>query len=285
MLASSRTEVIRRVADVVNLAAGNVVLVIDDAHQGVDTVVNVGKGAFLAAAVDQADILAASNVAEELRDYARRTFLRRVDRVEAGADPVERAEQREIQAFLHAVAPDHTIHELLRTRVDPARLVDRAIDQRRVFRIELAVGAHAVDLGGRREHQVLAVLHGRAHDRQVRLEVEFEHTQRSLHVGGRRGDGDERQNHVALANVVLDPLFVDRDVAFEEVHALVVDQIAEAIGEHVHAINFPVGRLQDALRQMVADEPVDTENQDFFILRSVIELGKLCRRDCFAVQH
>jgi hypothetical protein len=142
----------------------------------------------------------------------------RVDRIEAGADPVERTEQGEVQAF-HAVAPDHAVHQLLGAGVDPARLVDRAVDQFRVLRVEFGVVAHAIHFRGRREHQVLAVLGGRAHDRQVGLEVQFEHAQRLLDVGRRRGDGDQRQDHVALLDVVLDPFLVDRDVAFEEVHA------------------------------------------------------------------
>ena len=43
--------------------------------------------------------------------------------------------------------------------------------------------------------------------------------QRLAHVGRRRGDGDERQHDVALLDVVLDPLAVDRDVALDEPEA------------------------------------------------------------------
>lgn len=111
---------------------------------------------------------------------------------------------------------------------------------------------------------MLLVLHGRAHDRQVRLEVEFEHAQRLLDVGGGRRDRDERQDHVALLHVILDPLLVDRDVAFEEMHPLVVDEIAKPIGLHVHAEHFPIGGFKNALRQVMADEAVHTQDQDFF---------------------
>jgi len=111
---------------------------------------------------------------------------------------------------------------------------------------------------------VLAVLHGRTHDGQVRLEVELEHAQRLLHISRGRGDGDERQDHIALLHVILDPLLVDRDVTLEEVHALVVDEIAETLRLHVHAEHFPVGRFENALGQVMADEAVHAQNQDFF---------------------
>ncbi|OMP12490.1 hypothetical protein COLO4_03126 [Corchorus olitorius] len=255
--------VVRRVADVVDLARGHAVLVGDDAHQRVDAVVDIRERAFLAAAVDELDVLAAHDVAEELRHHARRTFLRGVDRVEARADPVERTEQREVQAF-HAVAPDHAVHQLLGAGVNPARLVDGAVDQRRGFRIELRIAAHAVDLGGRREDEVLAVLGSRANDRQVGFKVQLEHAQRVFDVGRRRGDGHQRQDHVALLHVILDPLLVDGDVTLEEMHAGVIDQVAQTLGLHVHAVDLPVGGLQDALGQVVADEAVDAEDQYFF---------------------
>ena len=73
-----------------------------------------------------------------------------------------------------------------------------------------------------------------------------------------------RNDRVALADVVLDPLPVDRDVALEEVHSRVVDQGAEAIGGHVHSIDLPVGRLEQAPRQVMADEAVDAEDEDSF---------------------
>ena len=115
------------------------------------------KARFWLPAIHQPDVFAAHDVAEELRDHARAAFLRGMDRIQAGADPVERAEQREVQAF-HAVAPDHAIHQLLGAGIDPARLVDRAADQFGMFRIEFLVMAHAVDFGRGGEHQVLAVL-------------------------------------------------------------------------------------------------------------------------------
>jgi hypothetical protein len=43
-----------------------------------------------------------------------------------------------------------------------------------------------------------------------------------------------------------------------------IREVAEAVGLHVHPEDFPVGRFEDALGQVMADEAVDTQNQDFF---------------------
>ncbi len=256
--------VVRRIADVVDLARRDPAFVRDDLEQRRDAVVDVGERAFLRAAVDELDGLAAHDVAEELRDDARAAFLRRVDRIEPGADPVERAEQRVVESLLHAVGVDHAVHELLRARIDPARLVDRTEHEVGGLGVELGVGAHAVHLRRRRKHESLAVTDGRANDRQVRLEVELEHAQRLAHVRRGRRDRHQRQHDVALLDVVLDPLAVDRDVAFEKVEARVGQQRRDAVGLHVHPVDLPVGRRQDAARQVVADEAVDAEDQDAF---------------------
>jgi hypothetical protein len=46
--------------------------------------------------------------------------------------------------------------------------------------------------------------------------------------------------------------------------ALFRQKIGDPIGLHVHAIDFPIGRRDDVLRKMVADESVDAEDEDFF---------------------
>ena len=85
IFASSRTEKLLRGLPMLKiLPRGDAVRVLDDLHQRVDAVVDVGEGALLLAAVDQLDRLAAHDVAEELRDHARAAFLRRVDLVELG---------------------------------------------------------------------------------------------------------------------------------------------------------------------------------------------------------
>jgi hypothetical protein len=208
------------------------------------------------------EMFSPDDVAEELGHHARRTFFRRVDRIQAGADPVEWTEQGEVQAF-HAVAPDHAVHQLLGVGVDPARLVDRAADQFRILRIEFLVVAHAIHFGGRREHQVLAVARSGAHDRQVGFEVQLKHAQRRFDVGRRGGDGHQRQDHVALLDVVVDPLLVDGDVAFKEVHARMRQQIADTVGIHVHAIDMPVGGFQDALGQWWPIKPFTPRMRTF----------------------
>jgi hypothetical protein len=185
----------------------------------VDAVADVGEGTLLRAAIDQLDGFAADDVAEELGDHPRRAFLGRVDRVQAGANPVEWAEQGVLQAFLLAVGVDHAVHHLLGAGVDPARLVDRAVDQRRALGIELRVLAHAIDLGSGREDDPFLVLDRVPDDRQVGLEVQFEDAQGLGDVGRRGGDGDQRQDDIALAHVILDPLLADQDVAFEEMEA------------------------------------------------------------------
>ena len=106
--------------------------------------------------------------------------------------------------------------------------------------------------------------HAGSHNRKVRLEVELEHAQRLADVGRRRGDGDQRQDGVALLDVVFDPLAVDRDVAFEEVEALLRQELADPIRLDVHPMDFPVGRRKDPPGQVMADEAVDAEYEDAF---------------------
>ena len=38
-------------------------------------------------------------------------------------------------------------------------------------------------------------------------------------------------------------------------------QVGHLVGEHVHAMDFPVGGLDDALAQVMADEAVDAQDQ------------------------
>ena len=213
-------------------------------------------------AVDQLDRLAADDMAEELRDHPRAAFLGRVDRVEAGADPVERAEQRIVEPFLHAVRVDNAVHQLLGAGIDPTRFPDRSQNQLGCVRIEFVVATHTINLGGRRKHDALFVPHAGANDREVGFEVELEHAQGLAHVGRRRRDRHQRQHGVALLDVVFDPLPVDRDVAFEEMESLLGQQVGDPIGLHVHPVDLPVGRGDDPLGEVMADEAVDAEEED-----------------------
>ena len=87
--------------------------------------------------------------------------------------------------------------------------------------------------------------------------------ERLLDVGGRRGDRHQRQHRVAFADVVLDPLLVDRDVAFEEMKARMAQQVRNAVGLHVHAVDLPISGLDDATGQVMADKAVDAKDEHF----------------------
>ena len=108
----------------------------------------------------------------------------------------------------------------------------------------------------------MLILHALADERQVGLEIEFKHPQRIADVSRRRGDRDERQQHVALADVIFDPLAIDRDVALEEVKARMGEELRDPVALQIHAIDVPVGRAQDRFAQMMADEAVDPQDEE-----------------------
>ena len=199
---------------------------------------------------------------QELRQDAARAFLGRVDVVQVRADPVEGAEERELQALPMAIGPDDAVQELFRAGVDPPLLVDGAVNERRGLLVELRVRAHPVHLGGRGEDHALAVADGLLDDAQVLLEVEVEDRQRILHIRRRRRDRDEREHDVALLDLVLDPLLVDRDVPFEVGEPRVRQKGGDLVARDVQARDRPVGCRENALGQRVSDEAVDAEDQD-----------------------
>ena len=131
--------------------------------------------------------------------------------------------------------------------------------------VEMRVVAHAVHFGGGGEDDALAVLDAVADDAQVLLEVELEDTERIAHVLDGSGDGDQRQDDVALAHVVLDPLAHDRDVPLGEVEIGVFQQPADGATVEVHAVHFVAAAVQQALAEVVADESVDAEDQHFLL--------------------
>ena len=59
------------IADVVDFAVGDVVLVGNDVHEGIDAVIDVGEGSLLLAAIDEVDGFSAHNVAKKLRNDPR----------------------------------------------------------------------------------------------------------------------------------------------------------------------------------------------------------------------
>ena len=210
------------IADVEDAPRGAAVLVLEDGEQSLDRIVDEGEGALLAAAVDQLDRPAVEHVRQELGEDARAALFRLLDVVEVRADEVEGAEQRVVEVVAHAVGVDDAVEELLGGRVDPALLVDRAVDERTGLLIEHRIGRHAVDLGGRGEDEPLAVLDAVAHDVEVGLEIQLEDPQRMGDVLRGIGDRHQRHDHVALLDVILHPLLVDGDVALDEVEAVVL---------------------------------------------------------------
>ena len=103
-----------------------------------------------------------------------------------------------------------------------------------------------------------------ANDGQVGLEIQLEHPQRFANIGRRGRDGHQRQDHIALAHVILHPFQIDGDVAFHEMKARVAEQRADALGLQVHAVNMPIGMGQDVLAQVMADKSIDAKNQNVF---------------------
>jgi hypothetical protein len=163
-----------------------------------------------------------------------------------------------------AVSPNDSIQKLLDAGIDPPLLVDGAQHQLGGFRIEFLVAGSTVDFGGRWEYHALVVFDAVPNDGQIRLEIQFEDPQRLAHVGRGCRNGNQRQDHIALSHVVFDPLLVDRDVAFDEVEAWVAEHRADALGLQVHAVNMPIGELQNVFAQVMADETIDPKNENVF---------------------
>jgi hypothetical protein len=64
--------------------------------------------------------------------------------------------------------------------------------------------------------------------------------------------------------VILNPLFVDRNVAFKKLEARIVHELRDAITVHVHAKNLPIGGFQNPLGKMMTNETIDAKDEDFF---------------------
>ena len=50
----------------------------------------------------------------------------------------------------------------------------------------------------------------------------------------------------------------------QKVKALLGHQVGDAVGRHIHAVHLPIGGGDDALGQVMADETIDAEDEDFF---------------------
>jgi len=80
------------------------------------------------------------------------------------------------------------------------------------------------------------------------------------HVLRRIGDRHQRHHHVALLDVVLDPLLIDGDVALDEVEAIVLRQRTQLVVREVDAIDLPGALLEDRIGERAADEAVRPED-------------------------
>jgi len=163
------------------------------------------------------------------------------------------------------IGVDDPVQKLLAARVDPALLLDGADDEKALVLLELRIGTGPVHLGGGREDDALPVFDALLDDIEVHLEIEIVHADWVFHIQLRRGDGDERHHDVAFLDMVFDPLLVDGDVSFEEMKARIVDRLVQTVRPEVHAVDGPVSVLQDAMREVMSDEAVDAENENFHV--------------------
>ena len=133
-------------------------------------------------------------------------------------------------------------------------------DQIGSFLIKVLVLAHAVHLAGAWENNALVVTHAVAHHAQILLKVQLKHAQWISHVLNRRGNGHQRQNHIALAHVVFNPLAVDGNVALDKVKAGMIRDIANVVRAQIHSVHFKAFILQQAFREMASNETVHAKN-------------------------
>ena len=61
--------------------------------------------------------------------------------------------------------------------------------------------------------------------------------------------------------MILDPLPVDRNVAFEEVEARSAEQVFDVASAKVHSVDLVTG-AQELFGEVTADESIDAEDQD-----------------------
>src|ERR1700733_2562583 len=107
------------------------------------------------------------------------------------------------------------------------------------------------------------VFHTLTDKRKVGLEIELKYAQRIADVGCRCGDRHEWQQYVALSDVVFDPLAIDRDVALEEMKAWIRKKVCDPIALQIHAVHVPVRLAQYRFAQMMADEAIDSQDEEF----------------------
>src|SRR5213075_2117731 len=249
------------IANVDDLPVTNPFGIFNDAVEAFDPFSDVGEAAFLAAAINQEDGVALNQVEDELGNGPGTADAGGVQAVQFGSHPIERAEEREGQMLLLAVSPDDPVEQLFDAGINPALHPDGAQHQLGMVFIELRFVAHAVHLGGRWEDDAFAEFHAVADDAEILLEIQLEDAERIARVFDGGGNGDQRDDHIALAHVILDPFAMNGNVALVKMEARPVEQVIDVVGAEIRAVDFVAWILEQPLRQRAADETVDSENE------------------------
>src|SRR5208337_3052311 len=142
-------------------------------------------------------------------------------------------------------------------------LVDWAENKIRRLLIELPIRAHPVYFRCGGEEHTFFMPNAFTHYVEVRFEIQLEHPERVRYIGRRRGNRHERNDDIAFADMILDPFFIDGDVALDEVKTIVPEALVQLVRGHVHAVDFPVLVFQNVFCETVANKAVDSEDQDF----------------------
>ena len=127
--------------------------------------------------------------------------------------------------------------------------------------IKLGVLAHAINLRGRWEDQMLPIFNRGAHDGEIGFKVEFKNAQGLLHIGSGSSNCNQGQNDIALTNMELNPFAIDGNVAFNKVEAWMLGERSQVLLVEVHAVDLKAVVLQETLGKVTADEAVDTQDQ------------------------
>ncbi len=118
-----------RVAYVYYAAVAVVVLVLNYAEEGLYAIGDICKTAFLETTVDELNGRALQEVKNKLRDSSGTADAGALEAVKLRPYPVERAEERELQALFCAICPDYTVQKLLGAGVYPSLHADGSQDE------------------------------------------------------------------------------------------------------------------------------------------------------------
>ena len=66
------------------------------------------------------------------------------------------------------------------------------------------------------------IFHALLDDIHVHFKIQMIHPDRVFHIGFRRSDGNQRHNHIAFFNMILDPFPVDGDIPLQKIELWIV---------------------------------------------------------------